>query len=142
MNELIFPYLKFDISTPFEQKPEYIYRLVIPLGLISIKKVIPFPALIDSGADVSIFPGWLADESGFDIYKGKEKMISGIGGTVVAFLYSTKILLSGFEFTIDVYYSHEWDNMPFGLLGQSGFFSHFEVNFNYKEKFVQLNSYS
>jgi hypothetical protein len=28
--------------------------------------------------------------------------------------------------------------MPFGLLGQTGFFSHFEVYFNYKEKEVLL----
>ena len=31
-----------------------------------------------------------------------------------------------------------WDNMPFGLLGQAGFFSHFDVHFNYKEKSILL----
>jgi len=37
-----------------------------------------------------------------------------------------------------VYYSHEWDDMPFGLLGQAGFFSHFGINFNYREKEILL----
>ena len=36
---------------------------------------------------------------------------------------SPKGTLNGIEFVSDVYYSHEWDDMPFGLLGQAGFFS-------------------
>ena len=142
MKELTFPYKKFDISSPLEKTSEYVYRPVISVELISNKKVITFAALIDAGADISIFPGWLTHELGFDIYKGKEKMISGIGGTIVAFLHPTKILLKDIELSLDIYYSHEWDDMPFGLLGQSGFFSHFEVCFNYKEKFIQLKNYS
>jgi hypothetical protein len=32
--------------------------------------------------------------------------------------------------------------MPFGLLGQAGFFMHFEVDFNYMEKEILLRDRS
>lgn len=37
-----------------------------------------------------------------------------------------------------VYYSHEWDTMPFGLLGQASVFSRFDVRFRYKAKEIVL----
>jgi len=60
---------------------------------------------------------------GYKVYEGNQKIFSGIGGSVVAYLHRTHLTLNGIRFLTDVYYSHEWDDMPFGLLGQIGFFS-------------------
>ncbi len=106
------------------------------------QKVITFDGLIDSGADECTFPGWIAKALGHNVYKGKQKIFSGIGGSVLAYLHKTHLRLNGIEFLTDVYYSHKWDDMPFGLLGQAGFFSKFEVYFNYKEKEILLRDRS
>ena len=88
------------------------------------------------------FQGGLVRLLGHNVYKGKKKIFSGIGGSVLAYLHKTHLRLNGIEFLTDVYYSHEWDDMPFGLLGQAGFFSKFEVYFNYKEKEILLRDRS
>lgn len=138
MKVFTYPYTKYLVSPPRLKKPRYVYRPVIPIHLSFGSQSISFDALIDSGADECTFPGWVAKALGKDVHKGKEKIFSGIGGSVLSYLHKTKLSLEGIGFNADVYYSHEWDDMPFGLLGQSGFFSRFEVKFCYKEKFIQF----
>jgi predicted aspartyl protease len=139
MKQIRFPYLRYIVTPPTQKPPKYVYRPVIPIKLFSDKSEITFDALIDSGADECTFPGWIAKTLGYDVYKGKRRIFSGIGGSVLAYLHRTHLRLDGIEFLADVYYSHEWDDMPFGLLGQSGFFSHFEINLNYKNKEILLS---
>jgi len=138
MQQIKFPYLKY-IITPTTQKPaKYVYRPVIPIKLFLDNRAITFDSLVDSGADECTFPAWIAKTLGHNVYKGKQKIFSGIGGSVLAYLHKTHLILNEIELVADVYYSHEWDDMPFGLLGQAGFFSHFEVCFNYREKEISL----
>ena len=133
------PIFKVYIVTPPSQKlAQYAYRPVIPIKLFLDNKVITFDALLDSGADECSFPAWIAKTLGHDVYKWEHKIFSGIGGSVLAYLHKTHLVLNGIEFVADVYYSHEWDDMPFGLLGQAGFFSHFYVHFNYREMEILL----
>ena len=101
-------------------------------------KAVTFDALIDSGADECIFPAWIAKTLGHNVYKGEQKIFSGIGGSVLAYLHKTHLILNEIKIIADVYYSHEWDDMPFGLLGQAGFFLYFDVRFNYKEREILL----
>ncbi len=138
MREIRFPYLRYLVTPPTEKPAKYVFRPVIPVKLFEDRKVITFDGLIDSGADECTFPGWIAKALGYNVYRGKQKIFSGIGGSVLAYLHKTHLRLSGFEFVADVYYSHEWDDMPFGLLGQAGFFMHFDIFFNYKEKEILL----
>ncbi len=138
MKEMKYPYLRYLVSPPTKKPSQYVYRPVIPVKLILDKKMITFKALIDSGADECIFPAWIAKTLGHNVYKGKQRIFSGIGGSVLAYLHKTHIKLADIDFTADVFYSHEWDDMPFGLLGQAGFFLHFEITFNYKLKEIIL----
>lgn len=138
MREIKFPYLKY-IVTPPDKKPEkYVYRPVIPVKLCKDNRYITFDSLVDSGADECTFPAWIAKSLGHNVYKGKEKIFSGIGGSVLAYLHKTCLIVNEIEIIADVYYSHEWDDLPFGLLGQAGFFSRFDVNFKYSEKEISL----
>jgi len=129
MKQMRFPYTKY-LITPPTKPAKYVYRPVIPIKLVSDKKVITFDALVDSGADGCTFPGWLTKALDYEIFSGKQKIFSGIGGSVLSYLHKTKLMLNEIEFITDVYFSHEWDDMPFGLLGQVGFFSHFKINFD------------
>lgn len=138
MQQIKFPYLKYIITPPTQKPAKYVYRPVIPIKLFLDNRVITFDSLVDSGADECTFPAWIAKTLGHNVYKGKQKIFSGIGGSVLAYLHKTHLILNEIELVVDVYYSHEWDDMPFGLLGQAGFFSHFEVCFNYREKEISL----
>ena len=140
MKEMRFPYVKY-LVTPSDVEPaQYVYRPVIPIKLCLDERVITFDGLVDSGADECTFPGWIAKTLGHNVEKGEKKIFKGIGGLVTGYLHKTKLKLNGIEFTSDVYYSHKWDDMPFGLLGQASFFSVFDVNFSYKEKSILLKS--
>ena len=138
MREIRFPYIKYLVTPPTVKPVRHVYRPVIPIKLSLGKKTITFDGLVDSGADECTFPAWIAKTLGHDVYRGKGKIFSGIGGSVLSYQHRTHLRLNGIEFVADVYYSHEWDDMPFGLLGQAGFFSHFDVRFNYKERLVLL----
>ncbi|MBU1524256.1 MAG: retropepsin-like domain-containing protein [Candidatus Omnitrophica bacterium] len=138
--EMHFPYLKYLVTSPSVKPAQYIYRPAIPVRLSLEKKIITFDGLIDSGADECTFPAWIAKTLGHNVYKGKQKIFSGIGGSVLSYLHKTHIRLDGIEFITDAYYSHEWDDMPFGLLGQAGFFQHFDIDFHYKKKEIVLKA--
>lgn len=139
MKKVKFPYIKYLVTPPLVKPPQYVYRPVIPIKLSFGRRQVTFDALVDSGADESTFPAWIAKTFGHNVYKGKKKIFSGIGGSVLAYQHKTYMRINGIELIANVYYSHEWDDMPFGLLGQASFFSHFNVNFNYKEKYVILS---
>ena len=97
-----------------------------------------FDALIDSGADQTTFPGWIAEGLGYNLHKGQKRIFVGIGGSVLAYRHKTQLSLNGNKFTIDAFFSHDWDDMPFGLLGQESFFSRFDVSFHYRDKTIIL----
>lgn len=50
----------------------------------------------------------------------------------------TAIELGDARITSPIYYSDEWNDLEFGLLGQSGFLSHFKVILDYQAKLVTL----
>lgn len=140
MKTMKFPYVKY-LVTPESVKPaQYACRPVIPVKLSIGGTIIIFDGLIDSGADECTFPAWVLKTLGYDVYTGEKRIFKGIGGSVLAYLHKTHLNINGHEFSANVYYSHEWDDMPFGLLGQAGFFSHFHVGFNYKEKTISLGN--
>ncbi|MFH1798843.1 MAG: hypothetical protein ABH844_05895 [Candidatus Omnitrophota bacterium] len=138
MKYISFPYVKYLVTPPSVKPDQHIYRPVIPVKLSLGKQTITFDGLIDSGADECTFPGWIAKTLGHNVHSGNPKIFSGIGGSVLSYLHKTHIKLNGNEFVINVYYSHEWDDMPFGLLGQAGFFVHFDICFYYEKKEIVL----
>ena len=80
MKEIKFPYIRYLVTPPTVKPAQYAYRPVIPIKLSHGKKTITFDGLIDSGADKCTFPGWIAKTLGHNVYKGKKKIFSGIGG--------------------------------------------------------------
>ena len=139
MRTIRFPYVKYSV-TPESVKPaQYVYRPVIPVKLSLGRKIIVFDGLIDSGADECTFPGWIVKTLGYDVHRGEQRIFKGIGGSVLAYLHKTHMDIGGQKFSANVYYSHEWDDMPFGLLGQASFFAHFNIQFRYNEKAIVLS---
>jgi len=100
MKEIRFPYVKYLVTPPSVKPAQYIYRPVIPVKLSLGKQVITFDGLVDSGADECTFPAWIAKTLGHDVYKGKQKIFSGIGGSVLSYLHKTHIKLNGIKFIL------------------------------------------
>ncbi len=138
MKEFRFDYLRYPITSTKGKISDYVCRPVISIDLVCGDKTVTFDALIDSGADHCTFPGWAAKKLGHDIFSGTERIFKGIGGTAVSYMHKTIIKLQDVEIDADVFYSHDWDSMPFGLLGQNGFFSVFDVTFSMRDEFVLL----
>jgi hypothetical protein len=137
-----FTYRRFPASPRGIRPIQYIFRPVIPVNLSIGKETIQSSALIDSGADQCTFPGRVAKDLGLKIERGSPRIFSGIGGSVLAYRHVTLLTVTDVRIAVEVYYSHQWDHMPFGLLGQEGFFSRFKVNFDYRKKRVQLSRYT
>ncbi len=133
-----FPYVREIIRDPVSREIGEAYRPVIPIKLIHQNKSCKFLGLIDSGADECTFPGAIAEFLGHNLSRGKAKVFTGIGGSVVAYLHQTDLEIGGTSFRTNVYYASEWDKMGFGLLGQGGFFSHFKVLLDYHKKEILL----
>ena len=138
MRELKFEYTKYPATPPEVRPAKFVYRPVIPVRLSWGRKTTEFDALIDSGADQTTFPGWIAEGLGYNLHKGQKRIFMGIGGSVLAYRHKIQIILNGNRFTVDAFFSHDWDDMPFGLLGQESFFSRFDVSFNYRDKTIIL----
>lgn len=133
-----FPYVREIIRDPVAREVGEAYRPIIPVKLIHQNKSCKFLGLIDSGADECTFPGAIAEFLGHNLTKGKAKVFTGIGGSVVAYLHQTELEIDGMRFRTNVYYAAEWNMMGFGLLGQGGFFSHFKVSLDYQKKEILL----
>lgn len=86
-------------------------------------------ALVDSGAIDTLFPASLAGELGIDLLSGVRKVYFGLGGnSAVGYLHDCHLQVQGFK---------QWTPLRIGfvdtirvpLLGQSGFFEHYQIIF-------------
>lgn len=86
--------------------------------------------VIDTGADYSLLPKFIADQLGINLTKDcKTFYTSGVGGSEkVYFLSKTKIKLGEWERTVPIGFLNK-DNIP-PLLGRQGFLETFEVLFS------------
>lgn len=129
---LTLPYIRYQITPSGSGRREFVYRPVVRILVLKGKKSVPFCALVDSGADETSFPGWVAEELDIEVHGGKKCVFKGIGGSNVAFGHSVRLLVEEkFPFVCPVYFSDEWNDMPFGILGERSFFSRFSIKFNY-----------
>jgi hypothetical protein len=114
-------------------------RPVIPVTLINGDSKITNLAIIDSGADLCIFHAEIGEQTGIDIESGKLQTFSGITREqLTAYFHNIKIGIGGYNYDCYVGFSRDLVNMPYGLLGQVGFFNLFNVTFNYEKERIEL----
>lgn len=120
-----FPYRKFP-SNPNEAFPDHknSLRPVIPIKLIYKDKSASYLVLLDSGADFCIFHTEIGEAIGINIKSGKKLEYFGIeGNKQSAYFHDINIeLQGGIKFNAYVGFSYDFNkNMPYGVLGQKGF---------------------
>jgi len=135
-----FGYRKFP-SDPSEAFPlrHSANRPVIPITLINGSNSIKYLALMDSGADLCVFHAEIGEQIGIDIESGKKQELYGIAGEeMLAFFHHIETEIGGYKLPCYAGFCKELAKMPYGILGQQGFFDIFNVTFDYNKDRVEL----
>lgn len=139
------PTLKFDYrqfpAEPSEAFPRRFsaIRPVIPITLINGDRRIKYLSIIDSGADLCIFHAEVGEQINIEVEKGKLLPFYGIyGREMKAYFHNIRIGVGGYEFDCCAGFSRELDQLPYGLLGQRGFFDLFNIVFDYSKRRLEL----
>jgi hypothetical protein len=97
-------------------------------------------SLIDSGADVCLFPSDVGRMLGIKIEAGPELAFQGVSGvSEVAYLHRVDLVVRGLSsITLDVGFTNSLA-VGTGLLGQRGFFEQFQINFQLNQRFLLVD---
>ena len=116
-------------------------RPVIPIKVKKGSKKINYQVLVDSGADMSIFDEELGEFIGLNVRSGKPHEVFGVGGKAsIYYLHKIKIEVGGWEYEIEAGFMPNVAGrvMPYGLVGQKGFFDNFIIKFDLLKEEIDL----
>lgn len=140
---LKYDYRKFDFE-PSEAFPRRfsVSRPIISIQLISGQNKQGCYAMIDSGADNCIFQASLGEIIGLTIESGKIDHFGGVSGKeqLTAYFHDIQIEVGGHRFNCWAGFSRDIEDLPCGILGQVGFFSLFDIRFDYNKKRIELKT--
>ncbi|HEY4489538.1 MAG TPA: hypothetical protein VJA87_03625 [Candidatus Paceibacterota bacterium] len=118
-----------------------VLRPVIPIQLKSGSEVIGYEVLVDSGADLCIFSAEIGELLNINVTKGEPKEVFGVGGKAsIYYLHPVEIIVGGWPKKITAGFMPDVAGrvMPYGIVGQKGFFEHFTVKFDLAKEEVEL----
>lgn len=97
----------------------------------------PYPALLDSGADFCIFNQEIAEQLGIQLSVEKVPFV-GIGNETVQGSWGKVALRIGGELYATHVLFADISDFGHGILGQKGFFDHFDVTLRYTRQIIEL----
>lgn len=115
-----------------------IIRPIIPILLKSEKRVMLYSALIDSGADYCIFSLDIADALEIKLKRKNKLELSGIGKeNIIGFWDRIELRIDDKTFISKVIFAgiNEYGH---GILGQLGFFDHFDIKLSYHRQIIAV----
>ena len=118
-----------------------ISRPVIPIRLTNGERSLRYEVLVDSGADMCIFDANVGEEIGIKINNGKPKEVFGVGGkSSFYFLHKVTIEVGGWPYEIEAGFKPDVAGrvVPYGIVGQKGFFDIFVVKFDLLKGQIEL----
>ena len=126
---------------PYRQVTQKIRRPVIPVILKNKSKFVLYSGLIDSGADYCIFNIQIAKELDIPL-QPKKIILKGIGREkVTGYLAEVEISIDGSSYDLTAIFA-EMEEFGHGILGQQGFFEHFDVRLSYRNRQIEIDSIS
>ncbi len=120
----------------WESFPGVFYPTVKPKLEYRQRKISPL-CLIDSGATYSIFHSKIAEKLRINLTSGDKQEFSGVGGVSSGYLHKVTFTLAKKTFKAPVVFTQQLQ-APFSLLGRTGIFDQFFIEFNEKEKRVEF----
>ena len=136
-----FKYRKVSVS-PSAAFPRrnHLLRPIIPLSIMTKSRRVRYEALIDSGADYTIFPAALGAILGLNPKKGKKESVVGVSGASLdVYFHHISIEVGGSEVKIYAGFAEAMNQDP-GILGQNGYFDHFAVKFNLTKEEIEIKA--
>lgn len=128
------------MTFPYKEITVQIKRPIIPIIIKSESYFILYHGLIDSGADHCIFSLEIAKELGLKISTKDRAEFIGIGKNVIkGYLGEIDIKISNLVYTTEVIFA-EISDFGHGILGQQGFFDHFDVTLSYQKQTIEITS--
>jgi hypothetical protein len=116
-----------------------------PLPLIKIRlshqdKIIQFDALIDSGADVSLFHASAATALGINLKSGIKQEYFGVSGhKIEAYFHTVKFQIVGAPDAIELAVGFTESEGVSALLGQADFFQAHQIKFERYQERIEIN---
>lgn len=133
-----FPYLKLPSYDP---KLKWTARPYIRIRLTGMGVSKDIYALIDSGADRSLFNTQMAESLGLNLDKSAEEVFSGIeGGSLKAKVHKVKIQVVGMSEEIEILAGFIDSSGVVAILGQDGFFDAFRIKFEKDHGIIEITS--
>ena len=130
--------LQADSIPPFPHRYSII-RPIIRTVIYHKEKSEKYLVLIDSGADYCIFHAQLGEILDIDVKSGKKTDFFGIGGVKQeAYFHSIILKVGGWKYDCYAGFSYDIEKLPYGLLGQAGFFNLFVICFDYTNGVIEL----
>jgi hypothetical protein len=123
------------------KKYGHILRPVIPIKVTNGNRTIEYEVLVDSGADICFFDAGIGDLLDLDITKGKPNTVRGVGGkTSVYYSHPVTIEVGGWPHNIEAGFMPDvaGNIIPYGIVGQKGFFEKFVVKFDMLKEEIEL----
>jgi len=131
-----FRYIKFPTADP---KRKWISRPIIPIQIEGPRGRWEGHALIDSGADRSLFSFEIGEIIGLDISKGKIEYFGGIGGTrILAYIHKIKMHILGLSGSIEIEAGFTESPGVSAILGQEGFFDAYRIKFERDRGIIEI----
>jgi hypothetical protein len=113
------------------------YLPLLTLDLHHAKRHLRVRALLDSGAEHTIFSTRVAEALGIEAPSGRLVTLRGIGGTMPGYLAAIELQLGASRWTTDAIFA-DGIAADSGLLGQLGFFQFFTVTFRYQSGEIDI----
>lgn len=136
-----FKYRKFPVdpnNCPFPDKKSAL-RPVIQIDFDGPNGKFGYLVLIDSGADYCVFHARVGELIGLDIKAGKPLTFFGTSGEPQkAYFHMVTFKIGGYKHRCEIGFSYDMEKLPYGLLGQDGFFDKWIVKFEYHKENVEL----
>lgn len=121
-----FAYTKFPSTDP---RKRWFSRPIVSV-VLSNRRSTSVVALVDSGADRSLFDNQVGEDIGLDVEKGEVEYFGGIGGSrLKAFVHSVRVQVVEMEQPIEIPVGFIENLGVSGILGQDGFFDVFRIKF-------------
>jgi hypothetical protein len=100
-----------------------------------------YEALVDSGADVSLFDWEIANDLGIEATRGTPCEVLGVGGGISVYYFHAVTLTIGdisHKTRVGFTGSPAGQTTPYGILGQRGLFDKFIVGFDLLREEITL----
>lgn len=121
-----FAYTKFPSRDP--QRP-WFSRPIISV-VLTHRESTSVIALVDSGADRSLFDVQVGKDIGLNVESGKIEYFGGIGeGRVTAFVHKVRLQVEDIEKIVEIPIGFTENLGVSGIVGQEGFFDAFRIKF-------------